>query len=144
MTYPSRPRPYLLVVDDDPASAKALTRVLNGSGFTCRSAGNLADARVLCRRAKFDLVVCDIELSDGCGLDLMSLPEDFRPSHGIVVSGYNQAEQAHRCLAAGFAKYLVKPVSIPRLLADIRRLLEVARLSKRVNATERIAEINRG
>src|SRR5688500_1837190 len=61
----------ILVVEDDPASATALARLLRLLGHTVKTAAGIAPALTLAQQERFDLLLCDIALPDGSGCDLM-------------------------------------------------------------------------
>lgn len=112
----------LLLVEDHPATREALGRLLRIRGFDVSSVGSVAEARAAVERQRFDLVLSDIGLPDGSGLELMS---DLHRQHGlrgIALSGYRL--EAEELEAAGFVGYLTKPVRLPPLMAEIERAAE--------------------
>jgi signal transduction histidine kinase/ligand-binding sensor domain-containing protein/DNA-binding NarL/FixJ family response regulator len=107
-----RPRPArlkILLVEDNADALRYLGVVLKRQGHQVTPASSLTLAREAARTSEFDLLVSDIELSDGTGLELI---RELKP-HGIIgiaLSGYGSAEDVKSSLAAGFAMHLVKPV----------------------------------
>jgi PleD family two-component response regulator len=67
----SKPGTRVLLVEDHSDSAKAMARLLRTFGFQVEITYRLAEARAAARAGKFDLIICDIALPDGSGLDLM-------------------------------------------------------------------------
>jgi signal transduction histidine kinase len=105
----------LLLVEDHPSTLHALATLLSRSGYEVLTAETVADALALAARERFDLVVSDLGLPDGTGIQLM---EELRSRHGlkgIALSGYGMEEEIARARRAGFVAHLVKPVRISEL-----------------------------
>jgi CheY-like chemotaxis protein len=94
---------------------KSLTRLLSLRGFEVAAADSQATALALAADAEFDILVSDIELPDGDGIELLSRLRDGRPIAGIALSGFGAPEDIDQSLAAGFALHLVKPTDFRRL-----------------------------
>jgi CheY-like chemotaxis protein len=118
--------PAILLVEDNADSAEALSLALRLQGYDVRLAGSVAEAREAAREP-FDVLVSDLALPDGSGLDLVG---ELRGRGGsvpaIALSGYGSNRDKNRSTAAGFSAHLTKPVSIERLSDAIRRLLPSA------------------
>ena len=113
----------VLLVDDHADTNRSLVLLLGRRGYKVQSATSLAEARTLCDLEAFDVLVCDMNLPDGSGLDLLSQLTAHPPRlGGIIVSGYNTDEDIDRSLAAGYKAHLGKPVEIGKLDATIRQL----------------------
>jgi DNA-binding response OmpR family regulator len=69
------------------------------------------------------LVISDLGLPDGSGMELMSALTTRYGLTGIALSGFGMEDDVSRALAAGFTKHLTKPVDFDLLLATIRDLL---------------------
>jgi CheY-like chemotaxis protein len=70
----------------------------------------------------FDLVVSDLGLPDGSGIDLMRELSARHGLRGIALSGYGMEEDVRQSLEAGFERHLTKPVSLPQLQATLREI----------------------
>ena len=113
----------VLLVEDHKDTARVMQRVLETAGYAVAHANSIAQARDLAQQRKFDLVISDVGLPDGNGLDLM---RDLHQSHGltgIALSGYGAAEDINASKAAGFAEHITKPVEWERLRDAISRVL---------------------
>ncbi len=113
----------VLLVDDHADTNRSLVLLLSRRGYRVQAATSLAEARTLCDLEEFDVLICDMNLPDGSGLDL--LPQlTARPPRlgGIIVSGYNTDEDIERSLAAGYKAHLGKPVEVDKIDAAIKRL----------------------
>jgi signal transduction histidine kinase len=120
---PSGPMPRrLLVVEDDPTTSSALTRFLRRRGADVTAAAGLAEALAAAERASFDLVISDLGLPDGSGLELARWLSNRGAPPAIAVSGYGSEEDIRQSLEAGFAAHLTKPIDIQTLEAAIRRV----------------------
>jgi signal transduction histidine kinase len=111
----------LLLVEDSPATLKIISRLFKNVGYQVTGAQDLATARTVVQQAKFDLVISDLGLPDGSGLELMRELRDRFGLRGIALSGYGMEEDVRESLAAGFVEHLVKPVDFARLEAAVRR-----------------------
>src|SRR5215212_142495 len=80
----------LLLVDDHAESLRPLAVLLAREGYRVRSAGTVAEARVIAREGPCDLLVADIGLPDGSGLDLMRELAADRGLRGVALSVYTE------------------------------------------------------
>jgi two-component system KDP operon response regulator KdpE len=110
----------VLVVEDDREIRTLMQSTLAVEGFDVHTAVSLSEASALIRHALPDLVVLDLGLPDGDGLELV---QQIRKQHTLpilIVSARHQEDQKIRMLDAGADDYLVKPFSVGELLARIR------------------------
>ena len=113
----------VLLVEDDLDTAEAMRDLLAEAGFDVRLAGGVAEADVTFRRHPADVLVSDVGLPDGSGLEVLSRLRALRPSlPGIVLSGYGMEQDVAASRANGFAEHFIKPVNLDRLIAAIDRL----------------------
>jgi len=122
---PSRGR-RILMVEDDAATLQVMARLLRGRGHTVLTASSLAAGLAVAAREEFDLVVSDLGLPDGNGLELMRRLREDRPVTGIAVSGFGMAEDVAQSREAGFVEHLTKPVDLGALEAAIQRISRAA------------------
>jgi CheY-like chemotaxis protein len=120
---PTAPPLSVLVVDDHPDTVEVFQRLLKMAGFDPHGVRTCADALAAAERQRFDLVVCDLGLSDGDGCDLFRQLRQKYNLRGIVYSGYGGPEDVERSRAAGFTCHLLKPAQFPDLLAAMRAAL---------------------
>jgi PAS domain S-box-containing protein len=112
----------VLIVDDHIETSKVMKLLLERRGYVVCAAHTVHDALEATRTADFDLLISDIGLPDGSGLDLMRSLHD-RPLRGIALSGFGMDEDIARSREAGFAEHLIKPVSFQTLQEAIGRVL---------------------
>jgi CheY-like chemotaxis protein len=116
-----RPRKILLV-DDHPDTLLTLAKLLRRWGYAVVTADGVHAALDQAGRNGFDLLISDLGLADGSGLDIMrSLKLRYR-MHGIALSGYGTEEDLRKSRDAGFDVHLVKPVNAEVLRAAVQRV----------------------
>ncbi len=116
--------PRLLVVDDEPDLLTLYALTLAKVGYEVESVGNLAQARALLAQQRYDLLITDMRLPDGLGLELVKeLQTQRRPEKAIVITAYGSADNAVQALKAGAFDYLTKPVEPKRLRAAVATAL---------------------
>ena len=112
----------LLVIEDHEPTMTVLARLLRQRGHDVLTACTVKDALLLASSNPFDLVISDIGLPDGNGVDLMrQLTKDYG-LRGIALSGYGMAVDHAKTQEAGFLAHLVKPINfdqLHRVLQDI-------------------------
>ncbi|MDJ0783487.1 MAG: sigma 54-interacting transcriptional regulator, partial [Desulfosarcinaceae bacterium] len=116
---------YVLVIDDDHDTNRLFCEVVQQLGHESVSAGNLAKGTEKAARMPVDLVLLDVNLPDGSGID--TLPELLRsPSEPIViiVSGQRDPEAAVTAIHSGAWDYLLKPAAVETMRLTIERALK--------------------
>ena len=121
---PGRPALRILLVEDSQETLEFLAIVLRQRGHYVVAADCLAMARaeVVEAEAPFDLLISDIQLPDGDGLELMRELDATRPIPGIAMSGFGAEDDLRLSREAGFLDHLTKPIDLNRLDAAIRRV----------------------
>jgi len=110
----------ILLVEDHADTIHAMTRLLTSVGYQVQPAACAREALDLARHLPFDLIISDLALPDGSGLDVMRQINEMRPTRGIAISGYDDADHVEQSRQAGFAAHLTKPTDLPCLLAAIQ------------------------
>lgn len=111
---PAAPRHRLLVVDDEPDLLTLYELTLLREGHDIETARSLEEARERLAAARFDVLITDLRLPDGSGLELLHELEQAgdRREKSIVVTAYGSAAHAVEALKAGAFDYLTKPVDL--------------------------------
>ncbi len=112
----------VLVVEDHADSAKLYSRLLSREGHTVDVAYDIESALALCERNAYGVLLADICLPDGSGLELIKALFCRCPVRGIAISGYGFDADIQKSLEAGFAEHLTKPVEAHHLFAAIERV----------------------
>ena len=110
----------VLVVEDDREIRCLMQSSLSVEGFAVQTAVTLSEAEALWRHSPPDVIVLDLGLPDGDGLELVKAVRAQRATPIIVVSARHQEAQKIRLLDAGADDYLTKPFGVAELLARIR------------------------
>ncbi len=120
----------ILLVEDDVDTGIAVRELLEEAGFDVRLADGVEAARRAFREQPAEILVTDLGLPDGSGLELF---EGLRASHpelqGVVLSGYGMESDLERSRGLGVAEHLVKPLNLDRLIAVLDRLGSASRSS---------------
>ena len=114
----------LLLVDDDFETARVLADQVRAEGYQVCVAATMQTALQAAAAETFDVLVCDIDLPDGSGRELLAQLSSTQTNKGIVLSGYGGDESVRRSRAAGFSAHLTKPVSVQVLLQTLREVME--------------------
>jgi two-component system response regulator PilR (NtrC family) len=103
----------ILVVDDEPDLRTLYELTLLREGYRVETAGSVQEAAQLLLSKRFDVMISDMRLPDGTGMELLlQLREQTRPERCIVMTAYGSAENAVDALRAGAFDYLTKPVDL--------------------------------
>ena len=119
-------RPRILVVDDDPVTLRSVRDVLTRAGYAPLMAGDPERALRLFERERPRLVLLDLLLPDGDGIEVMGRFLRIADVPVVFLSAYNRDETIARALEAGAVDYVVKPFSPTELVARVRSALRRA------------------
>jgi len=114
--------PQFLLVDDDPEAIEWLTEFVKAEGFTVATADSLRAARIQLTRSKPEVILTDLMLPDGQGIELLEELEARDQTELVVITGHASVESAVDALRAGATDYLVKPIDIERLRGILQRV----------------------
>jgi two-component system response regulator PilR (NtrC family) len=116
--------PRLLVVDDEPDLRTLYELSLLKIGYAVDAVADLASARQCLAQERYDLLIIDMRLPDGMGLELVrELRQAHRPEKSMVITAYGSAENAVEALKAGAFDYLTKPVDPVQLRSAVANAL---------------------
>ncbi len=123
----ANPNPRLLVVDDEPDLRTLYELTLLREGYDVESAGSVTEGWALLQErgpGGYQLLITDMRLPDGSGLDLLHRLEDAgRPEKAVVITAYGSPENAVEALKAGAYDYLTKPVDLRQFRAVVASAL---------------------
>ena len=118
----------ILVVDDEPDLRTLYELTLLREGHEVVSAPDLTQAREWLAQRHFDVLITDMRLPDGLGLELLrELGADQRTEKSIVITAYGSAENAVEALKTGAFDYLTKPVDLKQLRTAVTSALQSQR-----------------
>jgi two-component system response regulator PilR (NtrC family) len=116
--------PRLLVVDDEPDLRTLYELTLVREGYDVECAGGIEEALAMLAGRPYHLVITDMRLPDGTGLDLLQRMEAAgRGEKAMVITAYASPENAVEALKAGAYDYLTKPVDLRQFRAVVAAAL---------------------
>jgi signal transduction histidine kinase len=135
-----REQPKVLVVDDEESVVVTIKAILQLDGYHVATTTSGARAREMVRDVEYDLVLTDLRLEDGDGLDVLKAVRESHPDTvTIMLTGYASLESAIQALRAGAYDYLVKPSEVEELRSTVARGIERRRLGQELRL--RVAEL---
>ncbi|WP_296223970.1 response regulator [Ralstonia sp. UBA689] len=117
------PRHSILVVEDDHAMRRMLIEYLASHGYRLDGAANVAEAMAAFSATPYDLVLLDLTLPDGDGMELARQWHSQAPTPIIHITGRTEEADRIMGLELGADDYIVKPFSLREVLARVRALL---------------------
>ena len=122
---PATPPLHILVIDDEPDLRTLYELTLLREGYRVDTAGSVGDAAARLAESVYDLVITDMRLPDGSGIDLLRhLRTRQRPERSIVITAFGSAENAVESLKAGAFDYLTKPVDLHQFRSAVKAAIE--------------------
>ncbi len=123
---------HALIVDDDPDVVDWLQEVARMEGFTVARAHSIRDARIELGRQRPDVLLTDLRLPDGEGIELVRELDKPEATEVIVVTGHATVDSAVAALRAGATDYLVKPADLDRVQAVLRHAKKTSALQHEI------------
>lgn len=125
--------PHILIVDDDKDTLDTLCALVAQEGFTTTGAASLAEARQCIARHRPDVVLLDLVLPDGDGMDLFQDVESRSSMEVVLITGHASIETSVQALRLGAADYLIKPINIKQLKGVLSRIARPTELKAEIN-----------
>ena len=107
----------VLLVEDHVVTREILAKLLARAGHAVSTAGTVQDALAMFAVGAIDVVISDLGLPDGSGVELMQKMHRIRLIPAIAISGYGMEEDLVRTKEAGFIAHLIKPIHLEELLS---------------------------
>lgn len=125
------PLERILIVEDDSNVRKLLHDLLEDQGFTVLGTASISQAQEMLEKEGVDLLISDIHLQDGNGLDfLKKVRETGKSQKMIVMTGFASMDSALEAIRIGVFDFLVKPIDFSMLTAVMERLKAVVKLEE--------------
>jgi DNA-binding NtrC family response regulator len=116
------PKLHMLVVDDDHAVRKACVTIAEGMGCAVEGAGSVAKAKAILKHRKIDVLLLDLKLPDGGGLELLEKIKALYPETAVVVmTAFATVASAVEAMRIGARDYLTKPFALEELTTVLER-----------------------
>jgi two-component system NtrC family response regulator len=125
----------ILVIDDDGVLADMLLEQLTAAGHDAASAATLAAGLALLQQTPFDIVLLDVQLPDGNGLEyLPTITACASKPEVIIITGQGEADGAEKAVVSGAWSYIEKPYVVRELSLQLTRVLQYRREKQKVAA----------
>jgi two-component system NtrC family response regulator len=123
----------ILIIDDDSVLVEMLTVQLTGGGHGVISAPTLQEGLVLLRQDPIDIVLLDVQLPDGNGLEYIpTITATASKPEVIIITGQGEADGAEKAIVSGAWSYIEKPYIVRELSLQLARVLQYRREKHRV------------
>lgn len=122
---------HLLVIDDEASIRRLIEKELASDRRIVRSAETIATGLSLFRQEQFDVVVLDMRLPDGNGMDVLVQLQEMAPEvQVIIVTGHGDVDNAVQAMKLGAYDYFTKPFDLDRLELVVEKAYQRARLQR--------------
>jgi PAS domain S-box-containing protein len=112
----------VLLIEDHEDTAQVMQNVLSQMGHQVETCSTVASACQKLHELEFDVLLSDIGLPDGTGIDFIKAARQICQTPAVALTGYGMAEDVERCLQAGFDEHLTKPIDVERLENTLSRM----------------------
>ena len=121
----------VLVVDDEPSIRRLTEKELASPRRRITTTGSVKEALAVFSRDTYDIVLLDMRLPDGTGLDLLAQFQDMAPEVQVVVlTGYGEVDNAVKAMKMGAYDYIAKPYALDRLIMLMEKAWQRTRLQR--------------
>lgn len=118
-------RHSILIIEDEDVIRTSLAEVLSSERYHVHTAASVAEAVAVVRERDVDVAVCDVQLPDGDGIDMLRRLSQMNPETAfLVITAYATVENAVEAFKAGAFDYIVKPVIFEDLCNKLRHLFQ--------------------
>ncbi len=121
----------LLIVDDEESFRKLIARELERVGYSVTTAGGLDEARRALTQRTFHVVILDVRMPDGSGLELLKEIKEASPSTEVIMlTAYGTVQEAIRAMKEGAYDFLTKPCKLAELEAVLEKAVQRQNLER--------------
>ncbi|WP_457600184.1 sigma-54-dependent transcriptional regulator [Hydrogenivirga sp.] len=126
----------LLIVDDEEGIRNSLSEILREEGYKVSSVATLSEAQSRVQEEFFHVIILDVWMPDGDGIEFMSTLRELSPdSVVVVITGHGNVDMAVKAIRKGAYDFIEKPFSMDRFLITVKHASSEA-LSRRSAASE--------
>ncbi|MBC7771400.1 MAG: sigma-54-dependent Fis family transcriptional regulator [Pyrinomonadaceae bacterium] len=131
--------PRILVIEDEKSLRVSISRMLTRSGYEVSEAEGASEAAGYLKQQAFDLVITDVNLGDGNGMELIQQARaDGFDGVAVVITAFGTIATAVEAMKHGADDFLQKPLRFEELPLQVEKWLEKQRLTRRLNLYERL------
>lgn len=117
--------PSILIIEDDITFSLMLTTWLDKKGFEVKALSSVSDAKRQIENVNYDLILSDLRLPDGDGIDLLKWVKDKHNALPfIMMTSYAEIQTAVQAIKLGASDYIAKPINPEELLGKIREVVK--------------------
>lgn len=128
----------MLIVEDDQGLRSSIERSLRRRGHEILAASTVAEARRLLTERDVALVILDLRLPDGSGLEVLATVRDLDDKTPvIVITAFPEVKTAIRAMKEGASDFLTKPFDLEEMHLTVQRTLEARELRRNIHRLER-------
>lgn len=142
----------ILVIDDDVSFCMLLNTFLTRKGFAVSTAYSIEEAKQLFDQTKFQLILTDVRLPDGDGVEILKYVKEENPTiQVILMTGYTDIKTAVNAMKLGAFDYVAKPINSDQILDAIqqalskkndKRTVSEQRTAARENSSEQVSNVD--
>ena len=128
----------ILIIDDEEKLRSLLKRIISLEGFVVLEAGNLASARKILDKETTDVVLCDVKLPDGNGVDFIKeIKPGFPAVEIILLTAYGNVQDGVQAMRNGAFDYIMKGDDNDKIIPLLNRALDKVQLAKKVEQLQK-------
>jgi two-component system, NtrC family, response regulator AtoC len=132
---------HLLLVEYDAGLRTAITLDLEDAGYEVEAVGSVKEAAHALQKRRVDLLLVDLKLPDGSGLDVLAVAKEIEPPpRSIVMTGFPEVGSAVEAMKRGAHDYVTKPLEPDDLVMTVQRAAESVKLTRRLEHFERTVQ----
>ena len=128
----------ILVIDDEPGIRELMSRIIKLEGFTVEQAASLKEGKKVLAQKDIDVILCDVKLPDGNGVDFITDAKKLYPLPEIILlTAYGNIPDGVQAIKNGAFDYITKGDDNNKIIPLLYRAIEKVKLSKRVYQLEK-------
>lgn len=132
-------KPIVLLIDDEPSVQFGFRAYLNKTGYEVQTAGSIAETRQKLAQGCFDIILLDLSLPDGNGLDLIAeIRQNYPEVALVVITGRGDVPVAVKAMQLGADNFLTKPVDMNELNVYLSKSVELKGLRSKEITRKRL------
>ena len=135
-------KPIVLLIDDEPSIQFGFSAYLNKTGYQVQTAGSIAESRIKLAQGCFDIILLDLSLPDGNGLDLITeIRQNYPEVALVVITGTGDVPLAVKAMQMGADNFLTKPVDMNELNIYLGKSVELKGLRSKEMTRKRLDKL---
>ena len=132
-------KPSILLIDDEPSVQFGFRAYLNKTGYDVQTTGSIAEARQKLTQGCFDIILLDLSLPDGNGIDLIAeIRQNYPEVALVVITGRGDVPLAVKAMQLGADNFLTKPVDMNELRVYLGKSVELKGLRSKEMTRKRL------